>query len=98
MGNSNLVRRLNTASREHSAEDGMSRSEELERHGDFVKSLVTFTQQHRAANWSGLFADFLEQILPENARGIARTSHQYMWDMLRWQGVEESANGHARYK
>jgi serine protein kinase len=76
----------------------MSRSEEMERHGDFVKSLVTFTQQHRAANWSGTFADFLEQILPKNARGIARTSHQYMWDMMRWQGLEESANGHARYK
>jgi serine protein kinase len=75
-----------------------NRSEESERHGDFVKSLVAFTQQHRAAHWSGSFADFLEQILPPNPRAIARTSHQYMWDMIRWQGVEESAHGKTRFK
>ncbi|HEX2829396.1 MAG TPA: serine protein kinase [Burkholderiales bacterium] len=74
-----------------------NRSEESERHGDFVKSLVAFTQQHRAAHWSGTFADFLEQILPSNSRSVTRTSHQYMWDMIRWQGVEEGANGKSRY-
>ena len=40
-----------------------NRSDETERHGDFVKSLVAFTQQHRAANWSGTFADFIEQVV-----------------------------------
>ena len=53
-----------------------SRSEETERHGDFVKSLVTFTQQHRAAHWSGSFADFVEQVLPANpARSHARATN-----------------------
>jgi serine protein kinase len=75
-----------------------NRTEETERHGDFVKSLVAFTQQHRAAHWSGTFADFLEQVLPPNPRAIARTSHQYIWDMIRWQGLEESANGKSRFK
>src|ERR1043165_10243635 len=75
-----------------------NRTEETERHGDFVKSLVAFTQQHRAAHWSGTFSEFLEQILPSNPRSVTRTSHQYMWDMMRWQGVEESANGKSRYK
>src|SRR5687767_13848201 len=75
-----------------------NRSEETERHGDFVKSLVAFTQQHRAAHWSGTFADYLEQVLPANPRSVARTSHQYMWDMLRWQGVEEGADGKSRFK
>src|SRR5258708_40358824 len=75
-----------------------NRSEESERHGDFVKSLVAFTQQHRAAHWSGTFADFIEQILPPNPRSITRTSHQYIWDMIRWQGLEESANGKSRFK
>src|SRR4030095_5837383 len=56
------------------------------------------TQQHRAANWSGTFAQFVEQILPANPRAIARSSHQYIWDMIRWQGVEESANGNSRFK
>src|SRR3982074_1645053 len=76
----------------------MSNREETERHGDFVKSLVAFTQQHRAAHWSGSFADFIEQILPSNPRAITRTSHQYIWDMIRWQGLEESANGKPRFK
>ncbi|MGZ8196831.1 MAG: serine protein kinase [Burkholderiales bacterium] len=75
-----------------------NRSEDSQRHGDFVRSLVAFTQQHRAAHWSGTFAEFIEQILPANPRAIARTSHQYIWDMIRWQGVEESANGQSRYK
>src|SRR5689334_21407434 len=75
-----------------------NRSEESERHGDFVRSLVAFTQQHRAAHWSGTFADFVEQVLPANPRAISRTSHQYIWDMIRWQGVEESANGKSRFK
>src|SRR5436190_6101117 len=69
-----------------------NRSDETERHGDFVKSLVAFTQQHRAANWSGTFAEFIEQILRPNPRLIARSSHQYIWDMIRWQGLEESAS------
>lgn len=72
--------------------------EETERHGDFVKSLVAFTQQHRAANWTGTFAEFIEQVLLPNPRAIARTSHQYIWDMIRWQGVEETANGPKRYR
>jgi serine protein kinase len=75
-----------------------NRTEETERHGDFVKSLVAFTQQHRAAHWSGTFAQFVEQILPPNPRAITRTSHQYIWDMIRWQGLEESANGKSRFK
>ncbi len=75
-----------------------NRSEDSQRHGDFVRSLVAFTQQHRAAHWAGTFADFIEQILPANPRAIARTSHQYTWDMIRWQGVEENASGKSRYK
>jgi serine protein kinase len=69
-----------------------NRADETERHGDFIKSLVAFTQQHRAANWSGTFAEFIEQILRPNPRLIARSSHQYIWDMIRWQGLEESAS------
>src|SRR5207237_686908 len=55
-------------------------------------------QQHRAAHWSGTFADFIEQVLPANPRAITRSSHQYIWDMIRWQGMEESANGKSRFK
>jgi serine protein kinase len=75
-----------------------NRTDETGRHGDFVKSLVAFSQQHKAANWSGTFAEFIEQVLLPNPRAIARSSHQYMWDMIRWQGVEDTANGPNRYK
>ena len=74
------------------------RIEDSQEHGDFVKSLVAFTQQHRAAHWSGSFAAFLEQVLPANLRAITRTSHQYIWDMIRWQGIDESAKGRTRFK
>jgi len=66
-----------------------------ERQEHFLKSLVEFTRGHRAAHWSGTFADFLEKILPGDARGIARSSHEYVWDMIR---VEESADEQGRFR
>ncbi|HTP97321.1 MAG TPA: serine protein kinase, partial [Burkholderiales bacterium] len=65
-------------------------SNHTERRDNFVKSLVAFTQEHRAAHWSGTFAEFLESVLPKDPRGIARASHEYIWDMIRWQGAETS--------
>jgi serine protein kinase len=47
-------------------------------------SLTAFTKEHRAKHWQGSFADYLEQILPGIAHLQTRSSHQYMWDMLRW--------------
>ena len=54
-----------------------------EQRASLIRSLSDFTKQHRAAHWAGSFAAFLEGVLPADARGIARSSHQYMWDMLR---------------
>src|SRR5687767_14782972 len=48
-----------------------------------IRSLSDFTKQHRAAHWAGTFAQFLEGVFPADARGISRSSHQYMWDMMR---------------
>jgi serine protein kinase len=58
-------------------------------HSDFLKSLVEFTKDHRAARWSGTLSEFLESVFPSDARGITRTSHQYIWDMLRANGFNE---------
>ncbi|MGE5525726.1 MAG: hypothetical protein ACM3SS_18570, partial [Rhodospirillaceae bacterium] len=71
--------------------------EQPQRHSDFVRNLVAYTQQHRAAHWSGTFGEFVEKILPANPRAIARSSHEYMWDMIRWQGIESSASADTRY-
>ncbi|HEX2565478.1 MAG TPA: serine protein kinase [Burkholderiales bacterium] len=62
-----------------------------EKHSDFLKSLLDFSKDHRAANWGGSFGSFLETVFPAEARGIARSSHQYIWDMMRSQGFDDTA-------
>ena len=52
-------------------------------HSDFLRSLVDFTKEHRAARWTGTLAAFLEGLFPADPKGITRSSHQYMWDMMR---------------
>src|SRR6516165_6388265 len=53
---------------------------------DFIDSLSSFSRLHRAQRWEGTFGDFLANIVPLNAAAAARTSHEYIWDMLRWHG------------
>jgi len=53
----------------------------------FIESLGSYAQSHKARHWKGTFAEFLENILPENPDGVCRNSHQYMWDMLRWKAA-----------
>ena len=52
-------------------------------HGGFLHSLDLFTRQHRAGHWAGTFGDFLATILPAAPERVARSSHQYIWDMMR---------------
>ena len=56
-----------------------------DRHASLLKSLTDFTKEHRAARWSGSFAAFLENVFAADAPSIARSSHQYVWDMMRAQ-------------
>jgi serine protein kinase len=62
---------------------GVVEREKQERHSDLLRSLVDFTKEHRAARWTGTLAAFLEGVFPTDPKGITRTSHQYMWDMMR---------------
>jgi serine protein kinase len=55
---------------------------------DFIDSLSSFSKQHRGQRWEGTFGDFLDQILPANPAAMVRSSHEYIWDMLRWHGRE----------
>jgi serine protein kinase len=48
--------------------------------------LSAFSRQHRAQHWEGTFGDFLTRVLPASPASLARSSHQYIWDMLRWYG------------
>ncbi|WP_229258406.1 hypothetical protein [Duganella rivi] len=54
--------------------------------GQFRDQLRAFTQRHSAGHWSGSFAEFMDQVLPAAPAQLARSSHQYIWDMLRWSG------------
>src|SRR2546430_17419960 len=55
-------------------------------HTAFIDSLSSFSRLHRAQRWEGTFGEYLADILPSNAVAMARTSHEYIWDMLRWHG------------
>ncbi len=50
---------------------------------NFLNSLTQFTREHRAGHWSGTFSGFMEAVLPAAPHQVARTSHQYIWDMIR---------------
>src|SRR6516165_6723613 len=53
---------------------------------DFIDTLSSFSRLHRAQRWEGTFGDFLKNIVPAKSLALARTSHEYIWDMLRWHG------------
>jgi serine protein kinase len=68
-----------------------------DRHANFLKSLATFSKGHAAANWSGTFGAFLESIFPKDPAGIVRSSHQYIWDLLRSEGsADDKGQLHCR--
>lgn len=53
---------------------------------NFVEALSAYSRFHRAQHWSGTFGEFLRTVVPGNGRQLARTSHEYLWDMLGWFG------------
>jgi serine protein kinase len=58
----------------------------------FIEALTAFTREHRAQHWEGTFAGFLSEIVAENPRKYTRTSHEYVWDMLRWYASKGNGN------
>src|SRR3984957_10492925 len=71
----------------------MSKQEDAVRRKDFLESLSSFSKLHRAQKWEGTFAEFLTSVVAENPAATARSSHQYIWDMLRWHGHGQEADG-----
>ena len=61
-----------------------------ERRSSLIQSLSDYSKQHRAAHWTGSFAKFLEAIFPADPHGLARSSHQYIWDMMRSEGFDDT--------
>jgi len=60
---------------------------------EFIDDLSNFASSHHTSRWSGTFAEFLQDILPENPYRLTRTSHQYVYDMLRWYR-DQQRDGH----
>jgi serine protein kinase len=59
---------------------------------DFLSALTDFTREHRGRLWEGSFRELLETVVGDRADLLARTSHQYIWDMLRWYGEEHGGD------
>ena len=62
-------------------------------HSAFIESLSSYSRLHRAQRWEGTFSEFLSTILPTNPAAMARSSHQYIWDMLNWHGRAAQGDG-----
>ena len=60
-------------------------------HAEFIESLSSYSQQHIALQWSGTFADFMNDVVPASPREVARVSHEYIWDMICWYGAHDHA-------
>ncbi|HEY6458242.1 MAG TPA: hypothetical protein VIY90_23440 [Steroidobacteraceae bacterium] len=71
----------------------MSTQEDPVRGKDFLESLSSFSKLHRSQKWEGTFAEFLTTVLTANPVATARSSHQYIWDMLRWHGHGQDESG-----
>jgi len=66
-----------------------ARAAHADGHDNFLHSLDLFTREHRAGHWAGPFSEFMAGILLEQPQRIARTSHQYIWDMIRATCVDD---------
>ncbi|MGH8143009.1 MAG: serine protein kinase [Steroidobacteraceae bacterium] len=62
----------------------------------FVESLERYGKLHHAKHWDGSFSDFLTSVLPANPAALARSSHEYIWDMLQWHGRAGSGSDISR--
>src|ERR1700726_2150245 len=65
---------------------GVSQSNDESKPDDFLQSLTAYSRQHRAQRWEGTLGEFLTQVVPSNPAAVARSSHEYIWDMLLWHG------------
>lgn len=51
---------------------------------NFMDSLLAFSRAHKASHWQGTLSQFLDTVVPVDPQSVVRTSHQYIWDMIRW--------------
>ncbi|HJV02770.1 MAG TPA: serine protein kinase [Burkholderiaceae bacterium] len=54
----------------------------------YLDSLGAYAATRATAPWSGSFGQFMAQIMPHAGAALARSAHQYVWDMLCWCGLD----------
>ena len=59
----------------------------------FIDSLTGYAEVHEAKRWEGTLGEFLRDVFPHDPVRLARTSHQYIWDMIQWHGTQQSDEG-----
>ncbi len=64
-------------------------------HAQFIESLSAFSRVHRTPRWEGTFGQFLTDVFPAAPAALARTSHEYTWDMLCWHGQHAETPAHS---
>ena len=69
------------------------RNDDQTRRRRLVDALAGHAREQRVKHWQGSFGEFLEQVFPDDPAGLARSAHQYLWDMIHWAGIEESPEG-----
>lgn len=74
----------------------MTRDSDNERN-KFLESLAAFSREHKARAWEGSLKQFLEEIMPARPGAFARSSHQYIWDMLRWYQAKEERDNQSEW-
>jgi len=72
-----------------------SRDQDARQRSEFIEALTAFTKEHHARHWKGTFSEFLAEVLPGNAAAYTRSSHEYVWDMLRWYRARENGDSEA---
>ncbi|HLQ86543.1 MAG TPA: hypothetical protein VK110_10365, partial [Salinisphaeraceae bacterium] len=55
-------------------------------HSEFVDSLAAYSRAQQAQRWEGSFNEYLRDIVSADPARAARSSHQYIWDMVCWHG------------
>ncbi len=56
----------------------------------FVDELSDYARTRKVQSWEGSLGEFLTDTFPTAPHQFARTSHQYIWDMICWAGTETS--------
>ena len=55
-----------------------------------LTALTAFTKEHRAQHCRGPSRSFLSRVVAQEPRRYSRTSHEYIWDMLRWYSSKDN--------